>query len=358
MQKVMNVTYRLYRRKNGKYYAQHNETGRQISLRTSDENTAKLLLQGHNEGSRDAQVSREVGLAYLSCTDPEAKKRTWAWVFAEVLKTKSKDTDNYRRWSVACKDKAFNSIRTMPLIDTRSDHFLKVLHDGSVSTNVFLRRIHNFAMDMCWLARPVIVKRLWPKVRHRKKRAITIEQHRLIIAAEKNAERRDYYDLIWFTGASQGDLAVLRVEDIDWRDRIIRFFRRKTGSVVCLRFGEPVAVILRRRPAEGLLFPNLAKVRSSDRATEFGQRCGLLDIEGVTLHSYRYAWAKRAKLAGYPQRYAQLALGHNSKAVHAHYAGTDEALIPSLEEYEKVAVENKIMPGTPVTTDVPDCSKN
>ena len=78
----MNVTYRLYRRKNGKYYAQHNETGRQISLRTSDENTAKLLLQGHNEGSRDAQVSREVGLAYLSCTDPEAKKRSLSSNFA------------------------------------------------------------------------------------------------------------------------------------------------------------------------------------------------------------------------------------------------------------------------------------
>jgi len=256
MQKVMNVTYRLYRRKNGKYYAQHNETGRQISLRTSDENTAKLLLQGHNEGSRDAQVSREVGLAYLSCTDPEAKKRTWAWVFAEVLKTKSKDTDNYRRWSVAIRDKAFNSIRTMPLIDTRSDHFLKVLHEGSVSTNVFLRRIHNFAIDMAWLARPVIVKRQWPKVKHRKKRAVTWEEQKLIMSGEKNTERRDFYELLWHTGASQGDLAILRADMIDWRQSTIHFFRRKTGTPVCQRFAEEVAVILRRRPADGLLFPS------------------------------------------------------------------------------------------------------
>ncbi len=26
--------------------------------------------------------------------------------------------------------------------------------------------------------------------------------------------------------------------------------------------------------------------------------------------SYRYAWAERAKAAGYPERYAQIALGH------------------------------------------------
>ena len=48
-------------------------------------------------------------------------------------------------------------------------------------------------------------------------------------------------------------------------------------------------------PAEGSLFPYLSRVRAGDRATEFGQRCRQLDIKGVTLHSYRYAWAERAK---------------------------------------------------------------
>lgn len=43
-------------------------------------------------------------------------------------------------------------------------------------------------------------------------------------------------------------------------------------------------------------------------------------IKGVTLHSYRYAWAERAKVCGYPERFAQEALGHNSKAVHRAYA--------------------------------------
>lgn len=43
-----------------------------------------------------------------------------------------------------------------------------------------------------------------------------------------------------------------------------------------------------------MLFPYLSSVRANDRATEFGQRCRQLGISGVTLHSYRYAWAERA----------------------------------------------------------------
>jgi integrase len=53
---------------------------------------------------------------------------------------------------------------------------------------------------------------------------------------------------------------------------------------------------------------------------KFKQRCDGLGIRGISLHSYRYSWAGRAKTAGYPERFAQLALGHNSKAVHRAYA--------------------------------------
>jgi hypothetical protein len=36
--------------------------------------------------------------------------------------------------------------------------------------------------------------------------------------------------------------------------------------------------------------------------------------KGVNTH--RYTWAERAKTVGYPERFAQEALGHNGKAVH------------------------------------------
>ena len=64
-------------------------------------------------------------------------------------------------------------------------------------------------------------------------------------------------------------------------------------------------------------------------------RCKRLKIEGVTLHSYRYAWAERAKACGYPERFAQEALGHGSKAVHRAYAKKAQVNLPPLEEYER-----------------------
>jgi hypothetical protein len=55
----------------------------------------------------------------------------------------------------------------------------------------------------------------------------------------------------------------------------------------------------------------------------------------VTLHSYRYAWAERALQCGYPERFAQQALGHNSKAVHHAYSKHAEVTVPSLDDWEK-----------------------
>jgi integrase len=88
---------------------------------------------------------------------------------------------------------------------------------------------------------------------------------------------------------------------------------------VIVHLGNEALNVFKDSPSEGLLFPYLSSGRAGDRATEFGQRCRRLSITGVTLHSYRYAWAERAKIAGYPERFAQEALGHNSKAVHRAY---------------------------------------
>ena len=85
----------------------------------------------------------------------------------------------------------------------------------------------------------------------------------------------------------------------------------------------------------GPLFFYLRKVPAKHRATEFHQRCEGLGIHGVSLHSYRYAWAERARGCGYPLRFAQEALGHNSKAVHAAYAAKAEVQVPSLDSWER-----------------------
>lgn len=245
---------------------------------------------------------------------------------------------------MAIKDKALDGLRTLPLLETRAEQFLRVLERGKVSTNIYLRRIHNFALAMSWLPVPVIPRRQWPDIRHKEKRAITLDEHRAIVARETNPERRAFYELEWHLGASQSDLAFLQAENIDWENKVISYARKKTSQVAFVCFGEAVAGILRDLPAAGDLFPYLRRVRAGDRATEFKQRCDGLNIKGVTLHSYRYAWAERARKAGYPERFAQEALGHNSKAMHRAYARKAKVIIPSLDDYENPAPGRTIIP--------------
>jgi integrase len=221
------------------------------------------------------------------------------------------------------------------VLETRAEHFLRVLEAGKVSTNVYLRRIHNFALDMNWLPWPVLPKRQWPKVEHKDKRAITIEEHQAIVAREQNPERKAFYQLAWHLGASQTDMALLETSNIDWEHNVLSYERKKTHTVALMRFDDDMAAILRALPASGPLFPYLRTVRAGDRATEFKQRCAGLGITGVSLHSYRYAWAERAKTAGYPERFAQEALGHNSKAVHRAYSRKAQVELPALSEYER-----------------------
>jgi hypothetical protein len=65
-----------------------------------------------------------------------------------------------------------------------------------------------------------------------------------------------------------------------------------------------------------------------------------LGIKGVTLHSYRYGWAERARKAHYPERCAQENLGQNSAAVHRAYAKNAAVTTPSLDGWEEL-VANK-----------------
>jgi hypothetical protein len=67
------------------------------------------------------------------------------------------------------------------------EHFDRALSDGKVSTNAFLRRIHNFALDMNWLLKSVIPRLQWPKPVFKSKRVITAEEHAAIIQREFNA---------------------------------------------------------------------------------------------------------------------------------------------------------------------------
>ena len=330
----MRKRFRLYKRKKGGRYYIHDEvTGKQDSLHTSDRATAVRLFHSRQEAEQQPAVNLQIARAYLAASDPQIATRDWQFVMDELVKLKKDQTQH--RWLTAIKDKAFEGIRHLPLLETRPEHFLRVLEAGKVSTNVYLRRIHNFALDMTWLPWPVLAKKRWPAVEFKEKRGITLAEHLAIVAREQNPERKAFYKLAWHLGASQSDLAFLEAENVDWDNHVVSYQRMKTNTVAIMRFDEDMAEILRDLPGSGPLFPYLRTVRAGDRATEFKQRCDGLGIKGVSLHSYRYAWAERAKAAGYPERYAQVNLGHNSKAMTRAYSRKAEVEMPSLSEYER-----------------------
>ena len=326
----------LYRRKRGgMFYLEDTQSKKQESLHTKNRADAVSVLNARNESTRQPQLNLQIAKAYLSGTDSSVTTRTWQSAI-EAL-TNSKSGANQHRWRIAARDKAFAPLLPRVIIETPGELLFNVIQAGTVSTNVYLRRLHNFCVDMNWLPWPLVPKRQWPAVKFKEKRAITLEEHQKIIAAEVNPERKALYQLCWHLGASQGDIANLKGEDVDWQNGTVSFTRKKTGVAVLVHLGHEALNVFKDLPCEGMLFPYLASVRAGDRATEFGQRCRRLGISGVTLHSYRYAWAERAKTVGYPERFAQEALGHNSKAVHRAYAKRALMKLPSLEEYEQRA---------------------
>jgi integrase len=320
----MKHRYRLTRRgsRGGMFYCVDKTTGQRTSLETTNPDEA-----------RQPVLNLQFAKAYLAGTDNGVATRTWQEALDSLISTKQ--GANQHRWQVAARDKAFAPLLSRIIIETPGELLLKVMQAGTVSTNVFLRRLHNFCADMNWLPWSLVPKRQWPEVKFKEKRAITLEEHQRIIAVEVNPERKAFYQLCWELGGSQGDIANLKGADVDWTNGTVSFRRQKTRVPVIVHLGNGTLNLFKDLPAEAMLFPYLSSVRANDRATEFRSRCRQLGIEGVTLHSYRYAWAERAKVAGYPERFAQEALGHNSKAVHRAYAKRALMKIPSLEEYER-----------------------
>jgi integrase len=250
----------------------------------------------------------------------------------DIIRDKSGST--LARWETAIRDKAFDLIRKSVVVTTLAEDFAEVLRKGTVCTNVYLRRLQNHCLDMGWLPVPILPKKKFPKIKHSEKRGITADEHAKIIAREPNPERRDFYELCWHLGGSQRDIASLQASNIDYQNRTFCYARSKTSNLGGMQIGNQAWAVILRRPQSGPLFPYLITVRSADRSTEFGQRCAGLGIHGVSLHSYRYAWAERSADAGYPERYAQRALGQNSKMVHRAYAKKAQGQLPSLEDYE------------------------
>lgn len=316
----MKNRYRLFQRR-GVFYFQDAQSGKQKSLRTANRAQAEALLQAHNARVQQPCLNLALAKAYLAGTDPRIAERTWRDVMEEFA-THGRPSTQERSRRMA-QSPTLDKIRERKLIETTAEELLGVLRRGGSAANNYLRRYQNLALGLGWILAPILLPALWPRVTPRPRRAVSREEYERIVAAEGNSERRAYYQLLWETGAAQTDASLLRGEDVDWEKRVLYYRRQKLRpeSPPCaLALSDSLAAILEDLPSEGFLFPHIALEGNNWRASEFRRRCLTLQIKGISLHSFRYAWAERACSAGIPERFAQAALGHGSKAVHRAYA--------------------------------------
>src|SRR2546425_112345 len=254
----MKTRCRLIRRgvRGGGFYCVDNKTGKRTSLRTGSEDEARQIVEAKNQAERQPVLNLQIAKAYLAGTDNGITTRTWQNAI-EAL-TNTKQGANRERWLRVVKDRALVPLLPRVIIETQGELMLRVLQTGTVSTNVYLRRLHNFCVDMNWLPWPLVPKRQWPVVRFKDKRAIIWEEHCRIVAREQNPERKTFYQLAWHLGASQSDLAHLQAEDVDWQARIICFVRMKTRWRGCtppqIRFGKEVEEFWPRCRRQGRSF--------------------------------------------------------------------------------------------------------
>jgi hypothetical protein len=179
-----------YTHRGGTYYSIDRITGDRESLHTKDKTEAQELMTAKNESARESAFNLQKARIYMSVSDPEVASRTWSDAIAGAIDSKPEDSENRLRWERAGKDKALDRIEGKVLLETRAEDLLAVMKAGTVSTNVFLRRLHNFCIGMNWLPWPILPKKLWPKVKYKSKRAITFGEHCRIVARKNNEELR------------------------------------------------------------------------------------------------------------------------------------------------------------------------
>ena len=335
-----NNRYRMYRRGRGMFYAKDRITGKAESLGTANREQAQHLLTAKNQAAVQPQLNRAMARTYLMAKSPELVTRTWAQVMEHY--TASGVESTRKRKGTPFRSRPFLVLRSLALMDTEAGHLLAVLGHKRAgnSTHHYLRRLHNYALHLGWLLTPVMADAAWPEVRRKKFTAITEDEHRRIVERETMTERKLYYEMLWETGGSQSDIAALHRDQIDLRNETIRFRRRKlegraSGGESMLRIGPALKRLFQQLPQRGYLFPKMHAWVSENRSSEFSRRCRGLGIVGRSLHSYRYAWAQRARAAGVPEREAMNHLGHESRAIHAAYAGGAQVAVLRLEYYEE-----------------------
>ena len=141
----MKTKYTLFRR--GEVIITPRHRHRQANqLAHQGRNRGRSLLNARNEAQRQPVLNLHLARAYLTASDPAFVERTWQTVM-EQLQARGKDSSR-ERYDNVFKSPAFDGLRNKKLMETTADDFLAVFKDGKVSIVYFLKRLHNFALNL------------------------------------------------------------------------------------------------------------------------------------------------------------------------------------------------------------------
>jgi len=149
----MKQRFYLFRRR-GTYYLQDSRSGKQQSLETKDRNVAARLLEAKRQLDGEPGFNQFLLKTCLSHSDPMLIRRTWGTVMDEMASHGRESTRT--RCSRAMRCRALKSL-------------VSVVH--------YLKRLHNLALGLGWIAMPILAPRLWPRPELKPKRGITWEEH-------------------------------------------------------------------------------------------------------------------------------------------------------------------------------------
>jgi len=185
------------------------------------------------------------------------------------------------------------------------------------------------------------------------RRAFSLEELR-DLHAKANPFWRWMVVLGFYTGFALGDLVTLRRLNVDHAQRTITIRRRKTGTRVCVPYGERAAPLLLPRPGQrpdDFFWPAQAaryeRLGAGVFSLEFYQimaRCGLVPPRngkrgagigrankrrqtGLGFHCLRHTFVSFLKISGAVDSVAKELAGHESSAVSANYTHLPSATL-------------------------------
>ncbi len=121
--------------------------------RKDSQNRGRASRPPQERVAADLAGDSQTGLGCWDATNLKLATRTWHKVMRDIIAAKVRPT--LKRWQSANKDPARHFIKDKVIVPSLAGNFDTVLHAGTISTNVYLRRLQNHRLDRVWLPVPL-----------------------------------------------------------------------------------------------------------------------------------------------------------------------------------------------------------